>query len=692
MDGILRQVLGFAVWGSLSATVVLGAFLLVQAIVDPPRRWKFGIFSAAMWFLASLDLSFSLGRLTPGAYEQLRLLWSGAYAGSVLLLFGYPLRAAAGAAVALPALGFAVFYGIDPQIATTIAYPLAFGLISTVHARKYLKDRGYASALLAGSSASQAVMCALYYTVLTKQNPTILVLGYAHYMQVTILAVVLGWVHLPREIRGRAPVKMSFPYACSYFAAILVGELLIQLGLLVHLTPVPWLYLAGVAFQVMVTLAYYFAHRHQLVIHADNVSQLLEDRTVELRAAQSELAKQNDRLAERLAEQERDLRAKTEVIDRQRRLELAAQTAGQVAHDIQNMISPILSRIDELEETQTLPDVREKCTGMRKQVGQLLDLNTHLLALSRRGRVELQPVYLSDVVRDVLDRFPGQRITVDAKGRPWIKGSASQLSRALSNLLTNAIESDLDRVVPVTVRWGVAELAQSKRCHLGFLAPGRYATLEVEDQGPGIPKEHMDKIFEPFFSSKGGKHRSGSGLGLTIVTAVMDDHKGVLDLETGSQGTRFTLYFPAIDPQPGAAEAEKLSQSATVLVVDDDNSALQAYGDLLKQAGYTVIVAESGAQAIRTVQAQPVDVILLDFNMPRMNGLETFFGAMHVRPGVRAVVHSSYVPEDQGARLRALGVSTILTKPAGRLELLRALRQAHEEGLAALTQRRPGIS
>jgi signal transduction histidine kinase len=480
MDGILRQVLGFAVWGSLSATVVLGAFLLVQAIVDPPRRWKFGIFSAAMWFLASLDLSFSLGRLTPGAYEQLRLLWSGAYAGSVLLLFGYSLRAAAGAAVALPALGFAVFYGIDPQIATTIAYPLAFGLISTVHARKYLKDRGYASALLAGSSASQAVMCALYYTVLTKQNPTILVLGYAHYMQVTILAVVLGWVHLPREIRGRAPVKMSFPYACSYFAAILVGELLIQLGLLVHLTPVPWLYLAGVAFQVMVTLAYYFAHRHQLVIHADNVSQLLEDRTVELRAAQSELAKQNDRLAERLAEQERDLRAKTEVIDRQRRLELAAQTAGQVAHDIQNMISPILSRIDELEETQTLPDVREKCTGMRKQVGQLLDLNTHLLALSRRGRVELQPVYLSDVVRDVLDRFPGQRITVDAKGRPWIKGSASQLSRALSNLLTNAIESDLDRVVPVTVRWGVAELAQSKL--------GRRGARPEQAVPPGIPR------------------------------------------------------------------------------------------------------------------------------------------------------------------------------------------------------------
>jgi signal transduction histidine kinase/CheY-like chemotaxis protein len=688
MGGILQ----FAVWGSLSATVVLGAFLLVQAFVDSARRWKFSIFSAAMWFLASLDFLLSLNALSPATYEMLRLVWCGAYAGSVLLLFDYPTRAAAAAAVALPAFGFTVYFGIKPDIATTAAYPLAFGLVATVHARKYLKDRGYASALLAGTSVSQAAMCALYYTVMTSGKPAIGLLGYAHYAQVSILAVLLGWVHLPREIRGRAPVKMSLPVARSYFAAVLAAELVIQLGLLAWFTPVPWLFLAGVAFQIMVTLAYYFAHRQQLVIHADNVGQLLEERTAELRAAQAELAKQNDRLAERLAEQERDLRAKTEVIDRQRRLELAAQTAGQVAHDIQNMISPILSRIDELEETQTLPDLREKCTGMRKQVGQLLDLNTHLLALSRRGRIELQPVYLSEVVRDVAERFPAQRVTLEPKGEAWLKGSAAQLSRALSNLITNAIESDLDRPVPVTVRWGIAELAQSKRCHLGFLAPGRYASLEVEDRGPGIPKDHVDKIFEPFFSSKGGKHRSGSGLGLTIVTAVMDDHKGVLDLETGSQGTRFTLYFPAIDPQPEAAQAEKLSHSATVLVVDDDNSVLKNYGGMLNQAGYTVLCAESGAQAIRAVQAQPVDVILLDFNMPRMNGLETFFGAMHVRPGVRAVVHSSYVTDDQGARLQALGVSTILPKPAGRLDLLRALRQALEEGQAALAQHRPRAS
>ena len=239
MDGVLQQVSGFAIWGSFASTVVLGAFLLVQAVVDPARRWKFALFSAAMWFLASLDFLRSLGVLPPAAYEMLRLVWCGAYAGSVVLLFDYPARTAAAAAAALTAFGFAVYFGIRPEIATTAAYPLAFGLVAAVHARKYLKDRGYASALLAGSSTCVAAMCALYYTTISTGSPTAAWLGYAHYAQVSILSVVLGWVHLPREIRGRAPVKMSLPTACTYFGAMIVGELVIQLGLLVHLHQPP---------------------------------------------------------------------------------------------------------------------------------------------------------------------------------------------------------------------------------------------------------------------------------------------------------------------------------------------------------------------------------------------------------------------------------------------------------------------
>jgi CheY-like chemotaxis protein len=120
-----------------------------------------------------------------------------------------------------------------------------------------------------------------------------------------------------------------------------------------------------------------------------------------------------------------------------------------------------------------------------------------------------------------------------------------------------------------------------------------------------------------------------------------------------------------------------------VLVVDDDSSVLKEYGEILEKAGYTVILSESGSRAIGILQLQEVDLVLLDLNMPRMTGLETFLGAMHVRPGVRAVVHSSHVTEEQGMKLKSLGVSSVLLKPAGRLEVLRALRQAYDEKIAS---------
>ncbi|HZE97396.1 MAG TPA: hybrid sensor histidine kinase/response regulator, partial [Planctomycetota bacterium] len=583
------------------------------------------------------------------------------------------------AALGLPALGFGVFYGYRTDIATSVTYPIMYGVAAVVHAVQYRRGRGFASAFLAACSAAQGVMCALYFSTIAIGNPAIMILGYAHYASVSIIGVLFGWVHLPRELRGRSPVRMSVRDARTFAGAFLAAEIPVWLGLLVFYRPTPTLFLAGAAVQQIVAFAFYFVHRHQLVIHTDNIGELLEERTRELRAAQGELARQNEILAEKLAEQERDLRAKTQVIDRQRRLELAAQTAGQVAHDIQNLVSPILVRLEELETGRVGADLAGICAVIRRQVEQLMSLNTQLLALSRRGRDERQAVLLADVARDVADRFPGQNLSVASEGTSWIQGSASQISRGISNLVTNAFESDLDRRVSVSLRTGTRVLDANRRCHLGFLSPGRYSFVSVEDTGPGIQDKYLDHIFEPFYSSKGGRHRSGSGLGLTIVAAVVDDHRGVLDLETGPQGTHFTLYFPAIEPPRGDEIAENLSRNATVLVVDDDTSTLRGCREVLAAKGYTVLSAGDGREALRVLQTQPVDLLLLDLGLPHLNGEEVLMGAMHIRPGIRSVIHTSYLTGDQEAALKAIGASAILLKPATPTDLLRALSRAFDE-------------
>ncbi len=688
MDEILKNLSGLAPWGSLAASVVLGCFLAVQAVVDRPRRARYAAFAASFGFLAVLDFTFSSGHLPFPAWEKGRVLWCGAYAGTVLWLFGHSTALAGGVALALPAAGLGVFYGVGPVYATTSVIPVGFGIAAVAHALEYRRGRGYASAILCAYSTKIAMMCALFLTVMRVPDPLTGGLGFLNYAVASIVAVLLGWVHLPRELRGQAPVRMEPRRARVLFLLIVGLEVAVQVGLFYGRRPFPYLFIAAQAAQLLVTLTYYFRHRHQLVIHAENVGQLLEERTVELRDAQAKLARQNEILAERLAEQERDLRAKGEVIDRQRRLELAAQTAGQVAHDIQNLVSPVLSRLGDLDGAASLDDVRDVAQIMRRQVNQVLELNTQLLALSRRGRAELLPVSLADIARDVADRFPGAGLAVETSGAGWVRGSWAQLARAVSNLVTNALESAPGRPVPVTVRTGLVELRESRRCHLGFLPPGRHAFVEVHDRGPGIPAAHLEKIFEPFFSSKGGRQRSGSGLGLTIVTAVVDDHKGVLDLETGPGGTRFTLYLPPIEAPDDASDPARLSCSATVLVVDDDSEIRRELGELLPKHGWTVISAPDGAEALRVLQAQDVDVVLLDLQMPRMGGAEAFFGGMHLRPGLRAVVHSSHIPEEQRLRLQALGVSALLLKPAGPPALLRALKEAVEEKRSADDLRR----
>lgn len=697
MDSQLQQgVLNFAVWGSLTATLVLGVFSLVQAFVDPQRRYRYLTFGLVMGYLVGLDFSRSALQLDPLVYEWLRIWWGGLYAGSVLLLLGSSYRLAGSVTVALLALGFGAYYGVNKAMATTIMFPWAYGATAVAFGRRAWTQRGYASAILAAFSASMALMCATYWAVLNTQKPAAIIWGYGHYAEVSIVAVLMGWVHLPRELRGQAPVRTHPGLSMALLAIVLGTEGLIMGSLVTSPQPPSHLFTFGVVTQLIGALGLYLHHRHQLVIHTDNVSQLLEERTAALQAAQKELSRQNEILAHELGEQardldskNRDLRLKNEVIDRQRRLELAAQTAGQVAHDIQNLISPIFMRISSLEEARTLNEIRDVTSGFRKQVEQLLDLNTNLLALARRGRVELQPVRLRELITEVAGRFQGHRLTVEPGEDAWVQGSSAQLSRAVSNLIQNACESDLDRLVPVVVRSGLLDVAQHRRCHLGFLNPGRYAFVEVKDQGPGIPRDNLEKIFEPFFSSKTGRHRSGSGLGLTIVSAVVDDHKGVLDLETGPQGTRFVLYFPPIEAPDRPPELGSPSSNATVLVVDDDSSVRKEYGTMLESAGYTVVLADDGAHAIKILQSTDIDLVLLDLNMPRMSGLEMFLGAMHVRPGIRAVVHSSLVTPEQSLKLKALGVTAILHKPAGRTELLLALRQAYQDHLAALNDKHP---
>lgn len=671
----MDNVTSTAVWGSLLSSTFLGVFMGVQAFTDPARSWRYLLFAASCWMIAGLD--FLHPQITPAMYEFCRLLAWSFYGASVVLLRGEAILPGVLAAI-VPAVAGLVAWGAGhSELSTSIGLSLSLGIAAFSHALAFFATHGYASAVLAAHTAAMALTCSLYHAAVSTGDVRVITVGYIHWVFLTSLAVFFGWIHLPRELRGSAPVRVDPSHGKLFFVAVILAEVTVIAGMLRFFSWPPVIYLAGNLSLLVVTILLFFHHRHRLVIHTDNVETLLEERTTSLRETQDELSRLNDRQAQKLAAQEVELKSKSEVIARQRRLELAAQTAGQAAHDIQNLLSPMFRHLEELLSAGDLPArVTHAARRMHRQAEELLELNTQLLALSRRGRMDPVPVDLAELVEDLLSRYPAGSIAVECASSLWVAGSASQLTRGLTNLVNNALEAQGGRLVSVRLRVGTLVVETARRCHLGFLMPGHHASISVEDSGPGVPEEIREQIFEPFFSSKRGTDRSGSGLGLAIVTAVVDDHRGVLDMETGPQGTRFTLFLPTITSPAESHELEGVSTDLTVLVADDD-AAISIWMDrVLSAAGYRVILASDGLEAVQRLQQSAADLMVLDLKMPRLTGFETFFTAIHINPAVRAVVHTSFVAPDESARLQAMGVSAILQKPATRRELLGALRQA----------------
>lgn len=674
MNEALANISAFSSWSATVSSMCLTIYMFLQAGADKPRRRRFFVF-ALVWLALTL-IALALPYVTIPTYEVMRIAWIGFYVGSFFYLFEFSVAVASGIGAAVAGVGAAVWLAGYWHLATTVSYPLGFGIVGMMHLLHFARGRGFASCILGAMTLSGALFCAMYYSVLKTGNPVAITLGFLHWAVIQFCSVFLGWVHLPREMQGRVPVRVPAALGWSVVAGAQVALLGVILGMLVWAGWPPYVFLGAETVFLLIPISLYFNHRHQLVIYTDNIARLLDERTASLRKAQEQLTLQNQSQEFRLRDQDQELTVKNQIIARQRRLELAAQTAAEAAHDIHNMISPVRGHLDDLRARPEPEAVARTVDKIERQVDSLFDMTDQMLALSRRAQVKMQAMDLAELCRDVRERYAHEPVRCEAGGCVWIEGSWSQMSRAVSNLVSNAIEASVEQSGDVLLSCAEETVEAPRKCHLGFLSAGRYARVDVVDGGPGIARENVERIFEPFFSDgKSRQHASGSGLGLTIVAAVVDDHGGVLDLETRPGCTRFSLYFPLRDaPQVFQNETE-LSGNETVIVADDDSEIRRRYRELLESAGYFVLEAETGRDVIRHLQVQRADVLLLDVHMPEMSGLETFYAALHVAPGLRTILHTGNPQSPEVDRLKVLGVSEILQKPASRLEVLQTIRR-----------------
>ncbi len=370
---------------------------------------------------------------------------------------------------------------------------------------------------------------------------------------------------------------------------------------------------------------------------------------------------------------------------RAQRLETAGRIAGQVAHDFNNLLGPLVAYPELI--TNYLPPAhpaRRYVAAMEKAAEQMSEINQQLLTLGRRGHYNHEPMDLNDIISQVVDQiFPvpdtlqlHQNIGADLMN---IKGGKSQIMRAISNLVANAREAMHDSG-DLTIRTENYYVMKPSG-NITSIPQGEYVKLTVADTGCGIAPDDLGQIFDPFFTTKTTDHHKGSGLGLSIVFAVVKDHQGYIDCEsTPNQGTSFYLYFPITREHVSAADDEQLTGGDEyILLVDDDPIQREVTGDLLRELGYTVAAAESGERAIELLDKRQPDLMILDMVMPGgMDGAETYKKAHEVYPLQKAIIVSGYAESGRVAEALRLGAGGFVKKPITIQSLAQAIRRELE--------------
>ena len=369
------------------------------------------------------------------------------------------------------------------------------------------------------------------------------------------------------------------------------------------------------------------------------------------------------------------------------KMEAIGQLAGGVAHDFNNILSVILGYCHLLG--RGLSDDAKQAERLGQVVAaaeRASQLTRALLAFSRKQAMSPKALNLNEVVlrvQKLLLRIIGEDVrlrTVTNDAALTVYADGGQLEQVLINLATNARDA-MPTGGLLTIETGLQALDERFVALHGWGAPGRYAVLSVADTGCGMDEETRKRIFEPFFTTKAtGK---GTGLGMSIVYGIVKQHRGFLSVysEPGA-GSVIRIYLPIHEAGP-AADEEPVETPAvrggneTILVAEDEASVRHLLSTVLTEAGYDVVLAEDGQDAVEKLSARRGDVhlVLLDMIMPRKGGREAAAEIRRLRPDVKVLFSSGYSPELVGSREPALEGFELLMKPVTPLDLLRKVRE-----------------
>jgi two-component system cell cycle sensor histidine kinase/response regulator CckA len=371
---------------------------------------------------------------------------------------------------------------------------------------------------------------------------------------------------------------------------------------------------------------------------------------------------------------------------RAQRMESIGTLAGGIAHDLNNVLSPILMAIDMLQMKTTDEASRKWLDVLRTNAQRGGDMVRQVLSFARGvegERVALQPKHMiKEIIKILRETLPKSiEISFQIPNDLWIiSADATQIHQVLMNLCVNARDAMPDGGSISITAENVFLDESYARMHIEAKA-GRFVMVSVSDTGPGMTAEIQSRIFEPFFTTK--EMTKGTGLGLSTALTIVKSHGGFINVYSElHKGSQFTIYLPALD-KPGSAETGAahvdlpIGNGELILVVDDEESIREITRGTLETFGYKVLTASDGTEALALYadKKNEIAAVLTDMVMPFMDGPATIRALQRMDPNVRIIAASGLGAGQRGGEGALEGVSVFLNKPYTAEKLLKTLAQ-----------------
>jgi PAS domain S-box-containing protein len=385
----------------------------------------------------------------------------------------------------------------------------------------------------------------------------------------------------------------------------------------------------------------------------------------------------------KLAEEQK---AKLEAeLQQAQKLEAIGTLAGGIAHDFNNILQPIMGYTEmELHGLSPSNPLRKSLEQVLKASLRAKELIRQILAISRSTKEQHRiPTDISSIIKEALNLLRSSLPSSIELRQKIRKGVAladpTQIHQVLMNLCTNAAHA-MDGKGILEVRMSPVDLSESDLTDQAIfdLKPGAYLRLTVSDTGCGMDAETRERIFDPYFTTK--EVGKGSGLGLAVINGIVKRHEGAITVQSEpGKGTTFSIYFPRLDSRPEATmQVEDPPQrgSERILLVDDEPALMEMATSILERLGYKVTGQTDSVTALEVFRVSPdeFDLIITDYTMPNLTGMDLAKEVRRIRPDIRIMLCTGFSEKITPDHMKELGVG-LLMKPYGMREISEAIRK-----------------